>query len=130
MSERKGFWSKRRRPGQEDARLLAAERVHALRQLSFDELRARAESGAEVEQLAGVSGGRFRRRTTVKRFTRDGREELRVVVAVDRGGLRGRLNPLAEELIVATPDGEMTGEYTMASEGNDPRRYDMPGRER
>jgi len=40
----------------------------------------------------------------------------------------GRLNPLAEEMVLATPGGEMVGEYTLASEGNDARRYDWRNR--
>ncbi len=127
MGERKGFWSDRPRKGQEDARLLAVARIHELRQLSFAELRRRAAGDAEVELLPGLSGGRYRRRTAIGRYTRGGEEELRITVQVMRPTWLGRLNPLAEHLIIATPDGEMTGEYTMASEGNDPRRYRFRG---
>ena len=96
--------------------------MHELRQLPYPELRARAGREPEVEQVEGMGGEPFRRRTAIERATRGGEEELRILVQVHRGRL-GRLNPLAEELIVATPDGEMTGDYTLASEGNDPRRY-------
>jgi hypothetical protein len=123
MGERKGFWSERPRRGQQDARLLALERVHALRALSFGELRRRAGREAEIEAVSGLSGERFRRRTAIVPITRDGAEELRISVRVTTPSWFGRLNPLAEILLIATPDGEMTSEYTMASEGNDPRRY-------
>jgi hypothetical protein len=95
MARLRGFWSERPRRGRDDARLLAAERLHALRHMPYAELRARAGRGAEVEDVAAPSGERFHRRTSVKR------------------------------LVLATPDGDMVGEYTMASEGNDPRRYRM-----
>jgi hypothetical protein len=119
----RGFWSPRRRSGSDDAHVIAAERVHALRQLAYDELRARAGRAPEVEDVTGPDGGRYRSRVSVQRGTRGGQEELRLLVQVHRPGRFNRLNPLAEELIVATPDGEMTGEYTLAGEGNDPRRY-------
>ena len=55
-----------------------------------------------------------------------GDAEERVHVSVVGLGRLARLNPLAEQVLLATPDGEMVGEYTLASEGNDPRRYEMP----
>jgi hypothetical protein len=126
MSERRGFWSERLRAGEDDARLLAAERLHDLRQLPYSRLRERAERDAEIEQVAGMAGEAFRRRTTVKRFVHAGEEELRVTIQVTRASLLGRLNPLAEEVVTATPDGQMVGDYTLAGEGNDPRRYAVP----
>jgi hypothetical protein len=126
MSPR-GFWTPGRRRGRDDAQLLLAERVHALRQASYGELRGRAGAEPEVEEVSGPSGDRFRRRTSVKRFERGGQEELLVTVRVDDGSLLTRWNPLAEEMVHVGPDGEMVGEYTMASEGNDPRRYRLPG---
>ena len=128
MSERRGFWSPRSCRGRDDAQLLAAERVHALRQLPYETLRGSAERGAQVERVAGLSGQGYERRTTVKRFSRGGIDELRITVQVSSGSWLGRLNPLAEEAILMGPDGEMVGEYTMASEGNDPRRYRWPSR--
>ena len=119
----RGFWSPRRRRGSDDAHLLVAERVHALRQVRYGDLRERAGRDAEVEYVSGPDGERNERRTSVQRGTRGVAEELRILVQVQRGGRFGRLNPLAEELVVATPDGDMTGEYTLAGEGNDPRRY-------
>jgi hypothetical protein len=127
MTERKGFWSLRPREGRDDARILAAERVHSLRQLAYAELRSQS-GDTQVEDVAGSSGQPFKRRTTIKRHSRGGQEDLRILVQVDNGSWRSRLNPLAEELILATPNGEMVGEYTMASEGNDPRRYGFPRR--
>src|SRR5690242_5367991 len=119
----RGFWTPRRRKGSDDAQLILAERVHALRQLPYDALRERAGGAPEVEDAAGPGGERYRSRISVQRGTRGGRAELRILVQVHRPGRFNRANPLAEELIVATPDGEMTGEYTLAGEGNDPRRY-------
>jgi hypothetical protein len=76
--------------------------------------------------VVGLSGHRFVRRTRVTRSQRGGSEELRVLVQVAEDKRGAGLDPLAEELIVATPDGEMVGEYTLAGEGNDPRRYVWP----
>jgi hypothetical protein len=126
MSERRGFWSERLRAGEDDARLLAAERLHDLRQLPYARLRDRADRDAEIEQVAGLSGDAFRRRTAVKHFVRGGEEELRVTIQVTRASPLGWLCPLAEEVVTATSDGEMVGDYTLAGEGNDPRRYAIP----
>ncbi|MBV9047436.1 MAG: hypothetical protein JOY58_04155 [Solirubrobacterales bacterium] len=126
MTEQRGFWSKRPRTGEDDAQLLLAERVHDLRHVGYEELRRRADSESEVEDVSGPNGERYKRRTSVKRMSRGGEEELRVHVSVLSGGRLARLNPLAEQVLVATADGEMVGEYTLASEGNDPRRYQMP----
>src|SRR3954447_23619796 len=60
MGRCKGFWSQRPGRGSEDAHLLAAERVHALRQLSYEELRAAAGTGAEIEEARGRDGGALR----------------------------------------------------------------------
>ncbi len=98
-----------------------------MRHTPYPELRSKAGAPAEVEVVSGPDGARFRRRTTIKRFTRSGHEELAITVRVDDGTFFGGLNPLAEELVLATPDGEILGHYTMASEGNDPRRYRFPG---
>jgi len=70
------------------------------------------------------------RRTSVRRLSRGGRHELRILVSVDDGTRPGRLNPLAEELLLASLHGEMVGEYTPASESNDPRRFAWPRRRR
>ncbi len=130
MRGRAGFWSQRRRGGQEDAGLLLAARLHELRHTPYAQLVERAARPTEVEEVQGTSGEAYERRTSVARHTRGGGEELRITVQVARGSLLGRLNPLAEEVVLATPDGEMFGEYTMASEGTTPRRYDWPGRDR
>jgi len=126
VAERQGFWSERPRKGGDDAQLLVAERVHDLRHVGYEELRRRADTETEVEDVSGLEGKRYKRRTSVKRMSREGAEELRVHVSVVGLGRLARLNPLAEQVLLATPDGEMVGEYTLASEGNDPRRYQMP----
>jgi hypothetical protein len=123
MAEGPGFWSDRPRSGSDDAQLLLAEHVHALRELPYAELRDR---GDEVVHVSGPSGERYVRRTRVVRAKRGSGEELRVLVQVDDGTRAGRLDPLAEELLLVGPEGEMLGEYTLASEGNDPRRYVWP----
>jgi hypothetical protein len=107
MPERRGFWSERPRAGREDARLLAVERLHALRQCSYAALGERADRVAAVEEVTGPSGERFERRTSVKRLWRGGAEELAVCVQVRAPTLLGRLSPLAEELVIATPEGGM-----------------------
>ncbi len=124
MSRRpRGFWWDRPRRGQDDARLLTAERLHELRQLSYTQLRSRAGGGPAVDAVTGPSGESFRRRTSIERRGRGEAEELRIRIEVYDGSLLGRMNPLAEQLIIATQDGEMVGTYTMAGEGNDARRY-------
>jgi hypothetical protein len=124
VSERRGFWSRRPRKGREDAALLGAARVHDLRHTPYAELRDAARRPPDVEQVRGPSGEAFERRTSIRRFTRGGQEELRIAVRVTSGrSWRSRLDPLAEEVVLATPDGEMTGEHTLASAGSDPRRF-------
>jgi hypothetical protein len=73
-------------------------------------------------------GQRYKLRTKIALLQRSGDEELRIVIRVDRGTLLTRLNPLADEVIIATPEGEFLGDCTLASEGNDPRRYSFPTR--
>ena len=126
MAERRGFWSNRPRTGSDDAQLLVAERLHELRHVGYDELRRRAAAGTEVEGVTSPDGKRYERRTSVRRMSRDGEEELRIHVSVITGGRLARLNPLAETVLLAMPNGEMVGDYTLASEGNDPRRYQWP----
>lgn len=121
-SEGRGFWSPSERPGRDDAELLLAEQVHALRYTPYEELRRRAGEGTRVEDVETLSGTTMARRTRVT--ARDG--ELQVLVQVDDGTPAGRLDPLAEELVVVGPEGDMLGEYTLASEGSDPRRYASP----
>ena len=128
MPDVRGFWSIRPRRGIEDAGLIAAGRLHELRQETYAALRARSSASWLVNDVAGPDGVPYKLRTRIKRFRWNGDEELRIVIRVDRGTLLSRLNPLADELIIATPDGEFVGEYTLASEGNDPRRYSFPTR--
>ncbi len=126
MPEARGFWSTRPRQGREDAELIAAERLHELRQEPYAGLRDRSSASGLVEDVTGPDGKRYKLRTKITRVQRSGNEELRIVIRVDRGTLLSRLNPLADETIIATPDGEFLGEYTLASEANDPRRYSFP----
>jgi hypothetical protein len=114
MPTRRGFWSERPRAGREDARLLAIERLHALRRCPYAALRERADRVAEVEEVTGPTGERLERRTSVKRLWRGGAEELAVCVQVRAPTLLGRLSPLAEELVIATPDGQMAHDDTTA----------------
>jgi hypothetical protein len=126
MPERRGFWSERPRPAADDARRLALERLRALGEASYAELGERADRAEEVEHVTGASGERLERRTSVKRLWRGGAEELAVCVQVRTPTLLGRLRPLAEELAIATPDGGMVRDDTMAGEGDDARRFRFP----
>ena len=117
------YWSGRPRADCADARFLATEQLHALRHTSYRDLRARADGRTQVESIAGLSGEPLRRRTRITRVRRTGDEELRIVVRVDDGSLLGRLKPLVEDLVLATPDGEMVGEYALPPRADDPRRF-------
>lgn len=117
------YWSEHPRAGCAEARFLATEQLHALRHTSYRELRARADGRTEVESVASFSGESFRRRTTIKCVRRTRDEELRIVVQVDDGSLWGWLKPLVEDLVLATPDGEMVGEYALPKKADDPRRF-------
>jgi hypothetical protein len=128
MPEVKGFWSMRPRRGIEDAGLIAAERIHELRQVSYAALRARSSTSCLVKDVTGPDGQPYKLRTNITLLQRSGDEELRIVIRVDRGTLLTRLNPLADEVIIAAPEGEFLGDYTLASEGNDPRRYSFSTR--
>ena len=128
MPEVKGFWSMRPRRGIEDAGLIAAGRIHELRQEPYAALRARSSASWQVKDVTGPDGQPYKLRTKTTLLPRSGDEELRIIVRVDRGTLLTRLNPLADEVIIATPEGEFLGDYTLASEGNDPRRYSFPTR--
>lgn len=123
MARLRDYWSERPRAGCAEARFLATEQLHALRHTSYRELRARAGGRAEVESVAGFSGESFRRRTTIECVRRTGDEELRILIRVDDGSLWGRLRPLVEDLVLATPDGEMVGEYALPQRADDPRRF-------
>ena len=120
---REYWWSRRPRAGHEDARFLAAEQLHVLRHTPYRQLRARAGCHTEVESIAGLSGDHFRRRTSIARVPWTSYEQLRIVVRVDDGSLWGWLKPLAEELVLATPDGEMVSDHALPQSANDPRRF-------
>jgi len=123
MGRWRDYWSEHPRAGCEDARFLATEQLHALRHTPYRELRARAGGHPEVEDIAWLSGQHFRRRTTITRVPWTSDEQLRIVVRVDDGSLWGRLNPLADDLVLATPDGEMVGAYPLPQKADDPRRF-------
>jgi hypothetical protein len=118
------YWlSERPRADGAEARFLATEQLHALRHTPYRQLRAQADRRTHVERVAGLSGERFRRRTSIKCVRRTGDEELRIVVQVDDGSLWGWLKPLVEDLVLATPDGEMVGNYALPKKTDDPRRF-------
>jgi hypothetical protein len=120
--EEPGFWSAAQRPGRDDAQLLLAAHVHGLRQEPYEELRRRAGAGPVEEEVPTLSG------TTLRRVTRIAthRDGLRILVQVHDGTRAGRLDPLAEEQVLVGPGEDPTGEWTLASEGGDPRRYLFP----
>jgi hypothetical protein len=124
MSERKGFWSQRPRKGEDDAQLIVTEVLHDLRQAPYAKLRDGAGQDATTEELTGLSGEKYACRTSIVRRGSGAGEQLDILVQVYKPSILGRLNPLAERLVHATPDGEMVGEYTLASEHNDVRRFD------
>jgi hypothetical protein len=127
VNERRGFESERSHAQRDAARLVAAERVGELRGLSFAELLSQADSDPQQVEEIAMFDGRYRRRTSIKRLSRGG-EDLRILIQVDNGTRLGQRNPLAEEVILATPDGELVSEYTIDSEGNNPRRFGWPSR--
>lgn len=127
MASLRGFWSERPRQGQDDADLIAAAHVHALRQVPYAELRRRAETGdSTVDEVTGLSGARFQRRTDVQRHDRRDGEQVRILVQVDDGTSAGRLQPLAEDLLIATPDGTTVGGYALVGAGDDSGRPELP----
>lgn len=125
MSERNGFWSARSRPGQDDAALLAVEHLHALRQLTHRALRERADGDWHDEEVAGLSGQRYRRRTRVLGTPDD---NMHIRILVDDGTRAGALRPLAEEIVHVMPDGHFLREHTLASSSSERRRYEFPTR--
>jgi hypothetical protein len=100
------------RKGEDDAGLLAAAQLHALRQLRHDELVRRAGSGWADEEVAALSGATYRRRTRILRGS-DGRLHIRILV--DDGTRRGSLRPLAEEIVHVMPDGHFLREQPVPS---------------
>jgi hypothetical protein len=125
MSERKGFWSERRREGTDDAGLLAAAQLHELRQLPHDELVARAGGRWVDEEVAGLSGRTYRRRTRVLSSPDD---HLHIRILIDDGTRTGALRPLAEEIVHVLPDGHFLREHTLASSSGEHRRFEYPTR--
>jgi hypothetical protein len=80
MGERKGFWSPRPRKGRDDAQLLAAEVLHDLRQAPYAELSRRADGEAETKEVTGLSGDAYTCRTTIRRSTAGGDEQLDILL--------------------------------------------------
>ena len=73
--------------------------------------------------MTGVSGRAYTLRTQISRHGASDGERVRVPIRVDDGGARERLDPLAEELVIATPDGEFLRAYTLANASEERRRY-------
>lgn len=97
----------RPKPGVDDARILVQEKVHELRHTAYAVLRAEARRRPVWERVVGLGGEPMRRRTAIAQLGRGADEELAIAVQVYRDTPIGRLNPLAEDLVIATPDGEM-----------------------
>ena len=91
-----------------------AERVHALRHLPYAELRALAEAPPVVERVQGLAGEPLRRQTRVACWGAGPDEQILIVVRVERDTFFGRLRPLAEALLVATPDGRMKSHASLS----------------
>jgi hypothetical protein len=91
----------------EDARIVVAEQVHALRQLPYGALRAKGFAAPEIERVSGLEGQPLRRETRVAVWGEGPDEQVLIVVRVCRDTRLGRLRALAEDLVVATPDGRM-----------------------
>jgi hypothetical protein len=121
MSERKRSRSRPRPGSEEDAGLLAAAQLHALRQLPHAELTGRAGGGWVDEEVAGLAGLTYRRRTRVLRGHDD---RLHIRILVDDGTRRGSLRPLAEEIVHVMPDGHFLREQPLAPEAR--RRFEYP----
>jgi hypothetical protein len=101
----------RRRGAEGDAGLLAAAQLHALRQLPYAELSSRAGGGWVDEEVTGLAGVSYRRRTRVLRSG----DRLHIRILVDDGTRAGALRPLAEEIVHVMPDGHFLRERTVPS---------------
>ena len=90
-----------------EARAIAAERLRALREIPWAELRDRYLNNAETNDVVGDSGTVYQVQTLV--VWDDKKEsDLRVMVAIDDGGWRAFF-PLSDDFIIA-PDGSFVGE--------------------
>src|SRR5919198_381528 len=103
---------------------LEGAQLHKLRQLPYSELARRAEGGWTDEDVAGLSGVAYRRRTRVLRSD----DLLHIRILIDDGTRAGSLRPLAEEIVHVMPDGHFLRERTVASSNSERRRYKFPGR--
>src|SRR5919109_2201092 len=109
-----------KRDGAGDAALLAAAHLHELRQLPYAELDRRVGGGWVDEQVEGLSGIRYRRRTRVL----SSGDRLHIRILIDDGTRMGALRPLAEEIVHVLPDGHFLRERPAAHE----RRFEYPTR--
>jgi hypothetical protein len=69
---------------------------------SYRELHESADGDWRDEEVARLSGERYRRRTRVLGMPDD---NLRIRILVDDGTRTGALRPLAEEIVHVMPDG-------------------------
>jgi hypothetical protein len=91
----------------DEARAVAVTTLEALRTLTWAELRDRYLDRPETVEVLGASGTSYQ----VETFAMwDGKRDanLRVIVAIDDGGLRA-FKPLTKGFIIA-PDGSFVGE--------------------
>jgi hypothetical protein len=109
-----------KRTGAADAGLLAAAQLHELRQLPYAELDRRAGGGWIDEQVEGLSGVTYRRRTRVL----SSGDRLHIRILIDDGTRVGALRPLAEEIVHVLPDGHFLRERPAAHQ----RRFEYPTR--
>jgi hypothetical protein len=106
-----------------DAELLATEWLDELRQLSYAELQRQA-GPRQVEQVTGLSGGHYQRRTQITRVGRGQEVYLHIRIQVVDGRAGRGWAPLAEVVVTAWPDGEFLHEHTLLAErGGERRRY-------
>jgi hypothetical protein len=90
----------------DEARAIATARLEQLRAAPYGELSRRLLGRQETEEVVGPSVTRYQLELQA---VLDGvGENLRVMIAVDDGGLRS-FAPLAEDFVV-TPDGSLVGE--------------------
>lgn len=90
-----------------EAQEILQSRISELRRLSYDDLKARFLSSVDAVTVKGSSGAEYEIETEAIWDNRR-RGHLRVMVAIDDGGLRA-LMPLNDSFIVA-PDGTFIGE--------------------
>ena len=85
----------------DEARAIAAEQLKQLRTRSYDVLRRRLLDRQESFEVVGPSGARYQ--VELQAVIDGPGENLRVMVAVDDGGLRA-FAPLTDDFIVSSQD--------------------------